>query len=123
MVKVNDAHVLEKIDYKSYQTKVNEINKMIDENKGEGNDFTGWVNYPETFDKVEFEAIKKHAKFVRNNFEVLVVCGIGGSYLGARAALEALQGLKRNDKLEIIFLGQTFSRDKARNRFLLWILS
>lgn len=111
MIKVNDAHVLEKIDYKSYQPKVNEINKMIDENKGEGNDFTGWVNYPETFDKVEFEVIKKHAKYVRDNYEVLVVCGIGGSYLGARAALEALKGLKCNDKPEIIFLGQTFSSD------------
>lgn len=111
MIKVNDAHVLEKIDYKSYQSKVNEINKMIDENKGEGNDFTGWVNYPGTFDKVEFEAIKKHAKYVRDNYEVLVVCGIGGSYLGARAALEALKGLKCTDKPEIIFLGQTFSSD------------
>ncbi len=111
MIKVNDANVLVKIDYKSYQEKVNQINQMIDENKGAGNDYTGWVNYPETFDKVEFEEIKKHAKYVRDNFDVLVVCGIGGSYLGARAALEALQGLKRNDKLEIIFLGQTFSSD------------
>ena len=111
MIKVNDANVLVKIDYKSYQEKVSQINQMIDENKGAGNDYTGWVNYPETFDKVEFEEIKKHAKYVRDNFDVLVVCGIGGSYLGARAALEALQGLKRNDKLEIIFLGQTFSSD------------
>ena len=111
MIKVNDANVLAKIDYKSYQEKVSQINQMIDENKGAGNDYTGWVNYPETFDKVEFEEIKKHAKYVRDNFDVLVVCGIGGSYLGARAALEALQGLKRNDKLEIIFLGQTFSSD------------
>ena len=111
MLKVNDSNVLTSIDYKSYQDRVSEINKMIDEGRGEGNDFTGWVNYPETFDKVEFEAIKKYAKQVRDNYDVLVVCGIGGSYLGARAALEALQGLKRNDKLEIIFLGQTFSSD------------
>lgn len=111
MIKVNDTNVLAKIDYKSYQEKVSQINQMIDENKGAGNDYTGWVNYPETFDKVEFEEIKKHAKYVRDNFDVLVVCGIGGSYLGARAALEALQGLKRNDKLEIVFLGQTFSSD------------
>ena len=40
---------------------------------------------------------------------MLVVCGIGGSYLGARSAIEALNGLKNNDKLEIIFMGQTFS--------------
>ena len=52
MIKVNDANVLAKIDYKSYQEKVSQINQMIDENKGAGNDYTGWVNYPETFDKV-----------------------------------------------------------------------
>jgi len=111
MLKVMDEHVLVNVDYKSYQPKVSKINEMIEKNEGAGNDFTGWVKYPETFDKVEFENIKKYAKVVRDNYEVLVVCGIGGSYLGARAALEALQGLKRNDKLEIIFLGQTFSSD------------
>ena len=111
MLKVNDEHVLVKVDYNAYQPKVSRINEMIEKNEGAGNDYTGWVKYPETFDKVEFENIKKYAKVVRDNYEVLVVCGIGGSYLGARAALEALQGLKRDDKLEIIFLGQTFSSD------------
>ena len=111
MLRVNDEHILSKVDYKAYQEKVSKINQMIDENKGEGNDYTGWVNYPETFDKVEFEAIKKYAKEVRDKYEVLVVCGIGGSYLGARAALEALRGLRSDDKLEIVFLGQTFSSD------------
>ena len=111
MLKVNDSHILNAVDYKSYQPKVSEIDKMINEGKGLGNDFTGWLNYPETYDKVEFELIKKCAKEVRDNYEVLVVCGIGGSYLGARAALEALNGLKSRDKLEIIFLGQTFSSD------------
>lgn len=111
MLKVNDSHVLEKIDYKSYQPRVKEINQMIDEYRGAGNDFTGWVEYPTTFDKVEFESIKKHAKYIRDNFEVLVVCGIGGSYLGARAALEAIRGLRYKDKLEIIFMGQTLSSD------------
>lgn len=111
MVKVNDKHILNSVDYKKYQDSVSKINEMIDKNEGAGNDYTGWVKYPCEFDKVEFEAIKKHAKYVRDNFEVLVVCGIGGSYLGARAALEALNGLKSNDKLEIIFLGQTFSSD------------
>lgn len=111
MVKVNDKNILNSVDYKKYQDSVSKINEMIDKNEGAGNDYTGWVKYPCEFDKVEFEAIKKHAKYVRDNFEVLVVCGIGGSYLGARAALEALNGLKSNDKLEIIFLGQTFSSD------------
>ena len=111
MLRVNDSHLLTKIDYASYQKRVAEINKMIDENRGAGNDFTGWVEYPTTFDKVEFEEIKKHAKYVRENFEVLVVCGIGGSYLGARAGLEAIKGLRYKDSLEIIFMGQTLSSD------------
>lgn len=110
MVKVNDEHILNKIDYNSYQEKVSQINKMIDEKTGPGNDFLGWLNYPDTYDKVEFEQIKKSAKYVRDNFDILVVCGIGGSYLGARAAIEALNGLTRG-KPEIIFLGQTFSSD------------
>ena len=111
MINVNDNNVLLNVDYKSYQPRVSKINEMIEKNEGAGNDFTGWVKYPETFDKVEFEAIKKHAKEVREKFDVLVVCGIGGSYLGARAALEALRGLRSDDKMEIVFLGQTFSSD------------
>ncbi|HBF68774.1 MAG TPA: glucose-6-phosphate isomerase [Firmicutes bacterium] len=110
MVKVNDEHILNKIDYNSYQERVNQINKMIDEKTGPGSDFLGWLNYPDTYDKVEFEQIKKSAEYVRQNFDILVVCGIGGSYLGARAAIEALNGLTRG-KPEIIFLGQTFSSD------------
>ena len=93
----------------SYQEQVTRINKMINEKTGAGNDFLGWVDWPVNYDKEELQRIKKDAQYVRDHFEVLVVCGIGGSYLGARAALEALKGLKSDDKLEIIFMGQTFS--------------
>ena len=93
----------------SYQKDVERINKMIDEKSGPGNDFLGWVDWPVDYDKEELERMKKDAKYVRDHFDILVVCGIGGSYLGARAALEALNGLKSPDKLEIIFMGQTFS--------------
>ena len=93
----------------SYQKDVERINKMINEKTGPGNDFLGWVDWPVFYDKEELERIKKDAKYVRDNFDILVVCGIGGSYLGARAALEALNGLKSDDKLEVIFMGQTFS--------------
>ena len=94
---------------RSYQKDVERINKMIDEKSGPGNDFLGWVNWPVNYDKEELKRIIADAKYVRNNFDILVVCGIGGSYLGARAALEALNGLKSDDKLEVIFMGQTFS--------------
>ena len=92
-----------------YEKQVQIINRMIMEKTGAGNDFLGWVDWPVNYDKEELARIKKDAKYVRDNFDILVVCGIGGSYLGARSALEALNGLKSPDKLEIIFMGQTFS--------------
>lgn len=82
---------------------------MIESKSGLGNDFLGWADYPNTYDKEEVERIVEAAKYVRSNFDILVVCGIGGSYLGARAAIEALGGLYRKDSLEIIYLGNTFS--------------
>ncbi len=93
----------------SYQKDVERINKMINEKTGPGNDFLGWVDWPVNYDKEDLKRIKKDDQYVRDHFDILVVCGIGGSYLGARAALEALNGLKSDDKLEVIFMGQTFS--------------
>lgn len=103
------THLLDEKIFSDYQDQVKKINKMINEKTGQGNDFLGWADYPLTYDKEEVEQIKKWSKFVRDNYEVLVVCGIGGSYLGARSVIEALNGLYKNDKLEIIFLGNTFS--------------
>ena len=93
----------------SYAEQVKRINKMIDEKTGAGNDFLGWVDWPVEYDREELARMLKDAQYVREHFDILVVCGIGGSYLGARAALEALNGLKSPDKMEIIFMGQTFS--------------
>ena len=109
MIKLALNHEINEEIIRSYQDKVERINKMIDERTGPGNDFLGWVDWPVNYDKEEVERIKKDAQYVRDNFDILVVCGIGGSYLGARAALEALNGLKSDDKLEVIFMGQTFS--------------
>ena len=64
--------------------------KMLHEKTGAGSDFLGWVDLPENYDKEEFERIKKAAEKIRSNSEVLIVIGIGGSYLGARAAIEML---------------------------------
>lgn len=110
-MKINTDYLLTRPNFKQYEEKVKDINHMINNKTGAGNDFLGWVKYPKTYDKEEFNRIIKKAQFIRDNFEVLVVCGIGGSYLGARAAIEAINGLKNNDKLEIIYLGNTFSSD------------
>ncbi|MBQ8148201.1 MAG: glucose-6-phosphate isomerase [Lachnospiraceae bacterium] len=58
---------------------------------GAGNDFLGWLDLPVNYDKEEFERIKKAAKKIQSDSEILIVIGIGGSYLGARAAIEALR--------------------------------
>jgi glucose-6-phosphate isomerase len=109
MLKVKLNKLIDEEIINSYQHKVVAINDMIKNKTGLGNDFLGWVDWPINYDRDEIKAILEDAKYVRENFEVLVVCGIGGSYLGARSAIEALNGLKNNDKLEIIFMGQTFS--------------
>ena len=57
---------------------------------GAGNDFLGWIDLPVDYDKEEFARIKKAAEKIRQDSEVLLVIGIGGSYLGARAAIEFL---------------------------------
>ena len=84
------------------------------ENKnGLGNDFLGWITLPFDYDKEEFERIKKSAEKIKNDTDVLIVIGIGGSYLGARAAIEFLKGpfynnLKGNAP-EIYFAGNSIS--------------
>ena len=108
-MKLELNHQIKESNILAYQKDVERINKMINEKSGPGNDYIGWADWPVNYDKEELERVIKDAKYVRDNFDILVVCGIGGSYLGARAALEALNGLKSDDKLEIIFMGQTFS--------------
>ena len=64
--------------------------KTLEEETGAGNDFLGWINLPTDYDKEEFDRIKKAAEKIKADSDVLVVVGIGGSYLGARAAIELL---------------------------------
>ena len=109
MIKLDLTNVIENIPFADYEERVKQINKMINEKTGAGNDFLGWTTWPTDYDKEEFVRIKKAAKEIRDNYDVLVVAGIGGSYLGARCAIEALRGLYPNDKLEIIYFGNTLS--------------
>ncbi|MBO7121036.1 MAG: glucose-6-phosphate isomerase, partial [Bacilli bacterium] len=82
IIKTLTDHLVDKVDFAAYQESVNEIHKAIINKTGAGNDFLGWVDYPETYNKEELEQIKKWSKYVRENYDVLIVCGIGGSYLG-----------------------------------------
>jgi glucose-6-phosphate isomerase len=83
---------------------------------GAGNDFLGWIDLPVAYDKEEFDRIQKAAKKIQNDSEVLLVIGIGGSYLGARAAIEFLRHSFYNNVSkeirktpEIYFVGNSIS--------------
>lgn len=89
---------------------------MLKKGNGAGKDFLGWVNLPCNYDKEEFDRIKKAANKIQANSEVLVVIGIGGSYLGARAVIEALSNnftnfMSKNENKfpKIIFAGNSIS--------------
>ncbi|WP_246449187.1 glucose-6-phosphate isomerase [Erysipelothrix inopinata] len=109
MVNVNLKHALLENDVMSYQDEVTRIHEMIHNKTGKGNDFLGWLDWADRYDKDEFDRIKVCAKRIREQADVLLVCGIGGSYLGARAAIEMIQGPYAQDDLEIIYIGNTFS--------------
>lgn len=85
----------------------------LDAKSGAGNDFLGWVTLPTDYDKEEFSRIEKAAEFIKKNCDVLVVIGIGGSYLGARAVIEALKSPNYNalakDTPQIYFIGNSIS--------------
>ena len=73
------------------QDAVKVAHHSLHEKTGAGNDFLGWVDLPVNYDKEEFARIQKAAEKIKSDSDVLVVIGIGGSYLGARAAIEMLQ--------------------------------
>ncbi len=87
--------------------------KTLHGKTGAGNDFLGWLTLPTDYDKEEFERIKNAAEYIKKNADILVVIGIGGSYLGARAVIEALKSPNYNalakDTPQIYFIGNTIS--------------
>ena len=87
--------------------------KILHDRSGAGNDFLGWVELPTNYDKEEFARIKAAAERIRKNSDVLIVIGIGGSYLGARAAIEFLRSPLYNnlkkDTPEIYYVGNNIS--------------
>ena len=90
------------------------VNEALVSGKGAGNDFLGWLDLPVNYDKEEFARIQKAAKKIQSDSDVLVVIGIGGSYLGARAAIEFCKGQMYNGVREegipeIYFAGSNIS--------------
>lgn len=100
-------------DLKGLEAQVAAAHTAVKEKSGLGNDFLGWVDLPVNYDKEEFARIKSAAKKIQNDTDVLLVIGIGGSYLGARAAIEFLKGQNYNRLKkgvpEIYFTGNSIS--------------
>ena len=93
-VKVNYKNISNLVTYDELLKtlpQVEEAHKTLVNKSGAGNDFLGWVDWPLNYDKEEYDRIKKAAEKIRKDSEVLVVIGIGGSYLGAKAVIEAMK--------------------------------
>lgn len=92
---------------------VKSANDALYAGTGKGSDFLGWLTLPQDYDKDKFARIKSAAKKIQDNSDVLVVVGIGGSYLGARAAIEFVKSqnynLLKKDTPDIYFAGNTIS--------------
>ncbi|MBQ2818523.1 MAG: glucose-6-phosphate isomerase [Clostridia bacterium] len=93
---------------------INTANNVLLSRSGAGNDFLGWLDLPVNYDKEEFARIKKAAKKIQSDSDVLVVIGIGGSYLGARAAIEFCKGqmyngIREEGIPEVYFVGSNIS--------------
>ena len=87
----NTRFMASEADVEAIRPRIEAAKKTLVEKTGEGNDFLGWIDLPVDYDKVEFARIKEAAKKIQSDSDVLLVIGIGGSYLGARAAIEALR--------------------------------
>ena len=92
-----------------YKEKINAVHESLVNRTCKGNDYLGWYEWPYNYDKEEFARIREVGKEIRENADVLLVCGIGGSYLGARSAIEMMKGLYPDDKPEIIYTGNGLS--------------
>ena len=100
-------------DLVGLKSQVSAAHKALADKSGLGNDFLGWISLPFDYDKGEFARIKAAAKKIQEDTDVLIVIGIGGSYLGARAAIEFLKGqyfnTLRGNAPEIYFSGNSIS--------------
>ena len=92
-----------------------EAQSLLEQGTGRGGAFTGWVRWPLDYDRQELQRLRQAGRIIRDQSEVLVVIGIGGSYLGAKALLDLLAGperdLMRRDRPQIFFTGNTLSSD------------
>ena len=117
MIKVNfEKTGIDKKEIMKYKQEVENIHKNLHERSTDDGDFVGWLELPTNYDKEEFERIKEAAKRINKDSDILVVIGIGGSYLGARAVIESLtstfaniQTSKQRKHPMILYVGNNLS--------------
>ena len=114
-IKVDFSYTgLESSEILQHSAVVEEINQELIEKSEDETEFLGWLNLPTEYDKKEFARIKRCAHKIRKDSDILLVIGIGGSYLGSRAVIEALKGPFYNmkeDSLQVIFVGNNLSSE------------
>lgn len=114
--KLSDKHLTGFVNAKEYDAiapQIKAAHKALHDGTGLGNDFIGWLTLPTDYDKEEFARIKAAAERIKKNTDIFVVIGIGGSYLGARAAIEFLKSPNYNamakDTPSIYYTGNSIS--------------
>lgn len=115
-IKFNPKHLngfINEAEWSAIWPQVKAAHEQLEGRTGPGSDFLGWVDLPVDYDRQEFERIKAAAAKIRQDSDVLIVIGIGGSYLGARAAIEAIKGQMYNctckNTPQIFFAGNSIS--------------
>ncbi len=107
------------LEFNNIKSQIELCHDILHSKTGAGNDYLGWLNLPFDYDKEEFARIKKAAETIKNDSDVLIVIGIGGSYLGARAAIEFLGSSFYNNldenKLKVYFVGNNISPSYLQN--------
>lgn len=121
MVTFQYSHIpsVTEADVAAFDARLRLADQKIRMRDGEGNDFLGWIDLPVQYDREEFDRIQKAAQKIRRDSDILLVIGIGGSYLGARAVIEFLQGAyynqKRKNTPDIYFIGNSFNGGELKD--------
>lgn len=121
MITFQHSHVksVTDADIAAFDGRIAAVDSAIRGKSGKGNDFLGWIDLPAEYDREEFARIKAAAQKIRRDSDILLVIGIGGSYLGARAVIEFLQGANYNQKRkntpDICFIGNSFNGEELKD--------
>ena len=103
--------LIKKEEILKYGEEIFAINKEFEENKNKDDEFLGWIDLPNSIDTEEYTKIKKAANKIQSDSDILICIGIGGSYLGAEAVIQALLHKYYKNKTEVIFVGNNFSTE------------